>query len=1024
MAYPLSTSLLSLLFLQHPLLGDGSFSLAYGVSGEDILLPCTFPAAARFNLQDLVINWQQTHNHTVVHSFYSEVDHPEYQDPAFRGRTELFPREFPKGNAALKLKGATVSDTGNFTCYVIQEDGKGYIENMVELKVLGTPQVTGTDPKDPASESQNQKMGLGITAAILVVLVGVGVGIWKMKNKKQQNFLEKAPLLGDPVEDAIQGYKEYILRNPTDGSDKMSRERPKNYSSLTRTVNVTYPKEQGPADGLKGAGVSDITKEVKAAQLLSLPQREKCPSRRALLVGDAGVGKSWAVASIQQEWASQASQMFRCIVVIRFSDLNGVEGKTTLRELLKKQCEPLSSVLTELLGNPRDVLIILDGLDEFSHQLRWDLPDGDFNLDTEAKVNVLVSKIISGDLLPTAQVLVTSRWNIEQVESNKKYFDCILIISGFTNDQLRRYCEVFYQGKENAAEICQHFTENKTITHLTSNPLNSYILCNILDSCSCCPLATSSMPVTHSKVFSLFLYSLFNCSPTDATRSPEEMEIAINNPETEQKHKVLKDTVLRVGEFSFNTLLSGKLEMNKDHLGAYEIDPAVLSKYFSSLILEKKCKGQSIFEFYHVVLKEQFAALYCAISLNDDAEELVKCLNLWSFGKIPQNQKSQFYLQSFQPKHTEKLYNFTRLLMGFLKAGRDGKLWSCSAPLARSTARALVTWFKNWFKRDIKKSELLNLMHCLFELHDPTVTAEVSPHIKYVELFNVSLSPLDRSALCYCLSHSTVEELDLRLCTLEDEGIKQLKDVLSKCKTVMVSANKLTDKSANILSDILQDPKCSIETLSCGTNCFGSSGAQFFWKALAQNQSLKSLRLYDNGITDEGTENMIQYLSYNKTLEKLYLCANEFGDLGQRNIQLVNKQQTGLDIFTKIIEEEELFHRVETHIEQLLSHSQEYERKWLQKIMESILKDLGDECSITDQRTKTRVKKVKQNINKLLHEKEIATVDVPNDGSWKKVRAIEPILHSQQVPYLDHAVKRKGPGVHEIPGAFPVEKII
>uniref|UniRef100_UPI00398F4BAF NACHT, LRR and PYD domains-containing protein 6-like n=1 Tax=Pristiophorus japonicus TaxID=55135 RepID=UPI00398F4BAF len=978
--------LLSLLLLQKPLLGEGFFSWAYGVLGEDVLLPCTFPAAARFNLQDLVVNWQRTDSHKVVHSFYSEVDHPEYQDLAFRGRTELFSSEFPKGNAALKLKGATASDRGNYTCYVVQEDGKGYIENTVELELLGTPQDTGTDAKDPV-----WKKGLGITAVILVLIgvgTGVRVGIWELK-KKQQDSDEKAPLLGNSVEDAIQGYKEYVLKNSTDCSDKMSRSRPKDYSSLARTVNVTYPKEQSPVDDFMWAGALNTAIEVKATQLLSLPQTENCSLKRTLLVGDAGVGKSWAVASIHQEWASQSSQLLKCIIVFRFYDLNGVEGKTTLRELLKKQCEPLSSVLTELLRNPHDVLIILDGLDEFRHQLQWDPPDSNFNIDTEAKVNVLVSKIISRDLLPEAQVLVTSRWNTKQIESNKEYFDCILIISGFINDQLKKYCEVFYLEKERAAEMYKHFTENETITCLASNPLNSYILCNILD---CCPQVTASMPITNSKVFSLFLYSLFNCSSLGSTHSSEEMVITIDHSKNEQQQKVLQDTVLKLGELSFNKLLSGKLEMNKDDLDAYEIDPEVLSEYFSNLI-SKKCKDQTIFEFHHVVLKEQFAALYCATSLNDDAEELVKCLDLWCFGETPRNQNSQFYLQSFQPEHTEKLCNFTRFLMGLLTTGRDGKLWNCTAPLTYSTARALITWFKNCLERDLKKSELLNLMRCLFELHDPTVTAEVSPRIKRVEFLNVSLSPLDISALCYCLSHSTVEELDLRLCTLGDDGIKQLKEVLFKCKTVLVSSNNLTVKSAEILSNILQDPKCNIETLSSGTNCFGSRGAQFFWKALAKNQSLKSLRLYDNGIADEGTENMIQYLSYNKTLEKLYLCVNEFGDLGQRNIQQVEELGHGLKIVTKIVEDEELLHRVEKQIQQLLTHSQEYKQEWLQKIMAAILKDLGDESYITDQRTKTRVASIRENINKLLCKREITT---------PQHLEANPPTPSQQVPHLDH----------------------
>ncbi|XP_078091874.1 NACHT, LRR and PYD domains-containing protein 5-like [Mustelus asterias] len=956
MANPLCITLLSLLFLQQFLFGEGSSSRVNGVSGKDILLPCTFPIALNFRLKDLVITWQRTLSSIVVHSFYSVKNHPEYQDSAFRGRTELFPQEFHIGNATLRLKGATMSDQGNYTCFVIQQDGNGYLENVVELELYDEPLIPGIDDKNPALERKKIELPLGLSAGTLIILIAVGFGIRKKQNRKQQNP-EKMPLLVDAVEDAIRSFKEHTLRN-TDCFDKMSHGTLKNYSSLARTVKVTSPKKQDTLDDILGAGASDIEREVKAAHLLSLPQEKNCSSKRVLLVGDAGVGKSWAVSSIQQEWAaSQPSQPIKCIIVFRFCDFNDVEGKTTLQELFKKHCEPLSSVLTELLCNPQDVLIILDGLDEFSHQLQWNALDDDFNIDSEAEVNILVSRIISKHLLPTAQVLVTSRWNTKQIEAIKKYFDCMLIISGFTNDQLRRYCEVFYQGgEEKAGKMYQHITENETINCLTSNPLNSYILCSILDRCSCNPAKIAKMPMTHSKIFLLFLYSLVNSG------TAEESVITIDKSEPEQK--LLKDTILKLGELSFHNLLSGKLEMKTGDLGAYEIDPNVLSKYFSNLILEKKCNSQRIFEFQHVVLKEQFAALYCATSLTDDAEELIKCLDLWCFGKMPLNQKSQYYLRAFKPEHTEKMYNFTRLLMGSLTAGRDGTLWNCSAPLSHSTARALISWFKNHLEREMK-SELLNLMRCLFELHDSTVTAAVSPHIKNVNFFNNSLSPLDLAALSYCLSHSTVDKLDLRLCTLGDDGIKQLKEILSSSKYILVSANRLTEKSAKIFSDILKGKDCVVEKLSIGTNIL-KSGVQMLFEALKSNKSLKSLYLYHNEITDDDTVKMSDCLKQNETLKILHLCGNKFGEPGLRNIQQLKKQRTNLKIITYITEDEELIDHVYKQIEETMAESMQYDTEWISNLLDVTLKNLEEGmCHITNQHTQTKVDTIKANIQKL-----------------------------------------------------------
>ncbi|XP_078275703.1 NACHT, LRR and PYD domains-containing protein 1 homolog [Rhinoraja longicauda] len=967
----------TMLLLLIPRLAEGYFPQSYGMLNRDILLPCTFHAAANFNLNKLIITWQRTDSLAVVYSFYSGSDHPEHHDAAFLGRAQLFHSEFCKGNASLKLKRMLSSDVGNYTCFVTVDDGMPHIENMVELKLN---EILGNNA---FGDTISERRRLLLIPAALLALIGYAVAnfLWLTKNKKKTVSEEKIHLLEDDMKDAIQNYREYILKGQMHLCCSLTQWQ-FTKELLDRTINVTNPKEEDPDGDLIRSNDSNVAQEVYISQLLSLLQKEKL-SKRFLLVGDAGVGKSWTVVSLEQEWASQSTHALRCVFVLRFRDLNEVKGKTSLRDLLKKHCTALSSVLTQLFLTPQDVLIILDGLDECTHQLQWNPSGCDFNLDSEAEVGVLVSKLISKKLLREAQVLVTSRWNSKQIEFNKKYFDRLFVISGFTNNQLRRYCEMFCVEKQKAEEIFQRITENATIKCLASNPLNSFNLCNILDNCTSSKQVAANEPVTNSKVFTLLLYSLFNCSK--------------ETDKSEAEDKLFKDTILKLGELSFNSLLSGKLEINAADLKAYKIDPCVLLKYLSNRVLEMKCKDQGVFEFHHAVLKEQFAALYCATLLNDEAEELVKCLDLWCFGKRPLNQMSQFYLLSFQPDHRENLYNLPRFLTGFLTAGRDGKLWNYTTPLPPSTSRALTTWFKNSLQRDIKKAELLNLMHCLFELNDATVTAEVSPCIRHVDFHNVSLSSLDLRALCYCLNHSTVEEMDLSRCGIGDKGIKQLREILVKCRTLMVSANKLTAKSANYLSAVLEDPKCRIETLSNGTNSLGSAGAQILWKALAKNRSLKILRLYDNGITDEGTENMTQYLTNNKTLQKLFLCVNKLDDPGQRNIQEVEKLCHGLKIISKIRDDEELLLRVESQVEMLPVHEQSYGTEWLCKLLKSILKDLGDESTIPDPVTRIRIGTIKANINKYLQKTKVAKIDVPDKENGLQLHKPAP-LPLEQLP--------------------------
>ncbi|XP_042191490.1 protein NLRC3-like isoform X1 [Callorhinchus milii] len=965
MEFPLNKTFTILIF---SLFGEVSLHMISEVVGRDVLLPCLFTPESNLDPEKLIINWQGTDDNSVVHSFYSNVDHPEYQNQKFRGRTQLFPKVILNGNASLQLRRLTLSDNGNYTCYVIQHDDHAYVKIVVELRVLDTDtsQVTeDNNLEDQIPKEQIRRLG---TAAVFFVIVGIGIGIGikiairKSIMKKQRHMdPERAALIRYPnMADALEDYKLYLTKKY---SNMINSNMSKCYASLMRTVDVTYPKKEGKfIEGINGGG-SDNTKEIKPTEMLSVALGKKCSSKRILMVGDAGVGKSWTVTCMRQEWASESNeQPFKCIIILRFHDLNKVKEKTTLRKLLQSKCSSLSEVLSALLLDPHDVLITLDGLDEFHHQLSCDAPIRDIDIDTEADVNVLVSDLICGQLLPAAHILVTSRWNNDQIKINKKYFDCILAISGFTTNQLRQYCDVFYQDKETASKMYQHFTEKETITYLACNPLNSYMLCNILKTCKDYSEGVTAVPVTQSKLFSLFFDSLFSHG-TPGTDQSHKLSATDLEKCKDRPHDKIVETILKVGKLSYHYLLSGKHNMVEKDLIAFDINPTFLSSHLSNLILEKKWDNRSSFEFYHAMIMEQVAAWYCADLVRDKAEELIECLDLWCLGKVPQNSKNPLCIEAAKwPEHKKNLFSFTKMFMGFLTAGRGGNFWKSAAPLSDSTSQALVRWFRDWLCTDIKQSELLNLMHCLFELHDNKVTEEVSPHIKRIDFYNISLSLLDIAALCYSLRHSQVEKMDLRLCDLKDQGIRQLEEVIAKCKSVSISSNKLTEESARIISNILQEPSCALERLSIGTNHLQSSGAQMIWKALEKNQRLKRLYLYDNGITDKGTEIMPECLKHNKTLEVLHLCGNTFSDCGQRNIQRVKELRADLKIVVKIADDEELVDRVENEVTQLISDFGQYDREWLTNILRTILRDLGDEISITNTRTETKIGNIKQGI--------------------------------------------------------------
>ena len=101
---------------------------------ETCVLPCSFQAG-----EDLVLHWMfgpggdptQT-----AHSYYSDSNQLNLQDPWFKNRTSLFDEQLSHGNASLQLTEVKVQDQGRYKCYT--SITKGTLEHFIKLTVEGT----------------------------------------------------------------------------------------------------------------------------------------------------------------------------------------------------------------------------------------------------------------------------------------------------------------------------------------------------------------------------------------------------------------------------------------------------------------------------------------------------------------------------------------------------------------------------------------------------------------------------------------------------------------------------------------------------------------------------------------------------------------------------------------------------------------------------------------------------------------------------------------------------------------------
>ncbi|XP_069486216.1 uncharacterized protein [Ambystoma mexicanum] len=154
-------------------------SVLTGVLHGDVLLPCHGAYTGDFRLDCLVINWQRSDSDEVLHSYFNESDQPQYQAEEFKGRTQLFPAEFPKGNASLLLKNLRASDAGHYTCHWILSDKESYAPQQVELLVHGE--------EESRSEEKNSRLVyLLFSVPVAVMAAAVIFTVLRSKQKRQK----------------------------------------------------------------------------------------------------------------------------------------------------------------------------------------------------------------------------------------------------------------------------------------------------------------------------------------------------------------------------------------------------------------------------------------------------------------------------------------------------------------------------------------------------------------------------------------------------------------------------------------------------------------------------------------------------------------------------------------------------------------------------------------------------------------------------------------------------------------------
>ncbi|MEE6511059.1 hypothetical protein FKM82_017255 [Ascaphus truei] len=862
---------LQVLLLAYILVSGARSTEITGFMAENVLLPCVVTHDDEFMLQNLVVNWQRE-NREVVHSFFYGKDHPDYQEKGFHGRTQLFPQEFPRGNLSLVLKRVRPSDAGKYVCFVYLNDAKGYKTIWTELVI----QEKETEQTGRRSQDVFLAGLTSVLAVALPVVLAVALLLYKKKKYRKNTSEELAPLLGcDPLHENIEYYRESIHKTAKPCCKSGSSGGEGSDDCIPRTLQIPeWRKQCTEADNTNDSVTLKDKRDSISSEELFTKNTMTLTSRRMLIAGEAGIGKSCFSKGLQKRWAFGGKDLFyECVIYFTFTELKSIKEPVSVTELLGNKCKELVPVLSELLHSDK-LLIIFDGLDEFKLNLKAKQTDSSISNDTPLPIDTLILNILSKDLLTNTDILVTSRLN--SLTKIRKYFKRTFIMQEFTDDQIKQYCKRFCSDDEISQSIYP-FIEEHNLSSLVSIPLLSSALCELYNN--------QGFPSYKERLTtrSEMMVSLLKCCMKNILSSIEGTDkpccaIALSGSQLPENIKIM---IHQVAKLSYENLIAGVEEIKVQDLGEGCVHTQRLLKDLSEFFF-KESSNAEVFEYRHASIRDMFAALHCVWEIHQSGG-IEECLDAWVCGQIlPQHYETSL-LQNISPEHSVMSDHFIQFFMGLVIYTDIDSLYMSGKELNNDIMITLKQWFHRWIAKKCYGAEMLNLFHCIHEIHDARLTEFLSSKFKTVTLFNTPLNASDIRALLYCLENSRLDTLDLALCDLGDANLQQLQSLIRNSTGVDFSSNMLTANSGKILRTILEHPDCSTKKLFLEINKLGSAGVQELWEALELNNSVEMLTLCDNQIQDEGIERMAHSLSMNRTLKTL--IEGRTGSSGGRDVR-------------------------------------------------------------------------------------------------------------------------------------------
>nr|XP_023662850.1 NACHT, LRR and PYD domains-containing protein 12-like [Paramormyrops kingsleyae] len=588
------------------------------------------------------------------------------------------------------------------------------------------------------------------------------------------------------------------------------------------------------------------------------------PIRTVLTKGVAGIGKTVSVQKFILDWAEgKANQDVHFIFALPFRDLNLIKDEYSLIELLHHFVPELKLLeSTELFRDK--VLFIFDGLDECRLPLDFQNNESWFDVTKRTSLDVLLTNLIKGNLLPSALLWITSR----PAAANQIPPDCVYRVTeirGFSDDQKEEYFRRRFSDQSLASRIITHVKSSRSLFIMCHIPVFCWISATVFEKLFS-ETDRGEIPRTLTEMYTHFL--IFQTS----LKNDKYME----NHETKLK-EYNKEFLLKLGELAFDNLEKGNLIFYKQDLTENDIDVSEASVY-SGVCTEvfKEEYGlyqEKVYCFVHLSIQEYLAALYVFLS-NSSADLLKTAVDQALESK---NGHLDLYLRFLLGLSTESSKTLLQRLLGQTET---------SSHNIKETAQ-YIRWE---LQENLSPERTINLFHCLTELGDNSLVEEAQRYLNSGNISAEDLSPAQYSALAFVLLMSN-EEQDVfdpkKYIRLHEHW--RLLPVVKNSRTALLNSCDLIDKHCEVLTSALRSNSSPLRELDLSDNDLEDSGVKLLSAGLGDSHcKLGILRLSGCRVTKEGFSSLASALRSNPShLRELDLSDNHPGDSGVKLLSAV-----------------------------------------------------------------------------------------------------------------------------------------